>query len=144
MTAHFAKLRVAFGAVTILGLLGVLGATRIADQPRVKIDTGTLQGVVDSASGVLVFRGIPYAAPPVGELRWRPPQSPAKWSGVRDASKLKTLVATEFFTACTRPSAKANWTEPPACQLPKMPRVGSLGPMASGKPAPALRPDQNH
>src|SRR5437868_11423720 len=88
MTAHFAKLRVAFGAVTILGLLGVLGATRIADPPRVKIDTGTLQGVVDSASGVLVFRGIPYAAPPVGELRWRPPQSPAKWSGVRDASKL--------------------------------------------------------
>ena len=61
---------------------------RLADAPRVKIDTGTLQGVVDSTSGVLVFRGIPYAAPPVGELRWRAPQPAAKWSGVRDASKL--------------------------------------------------------
>ena len=85
MTVQSVNLRAAIGAVTILG---ALGAARIADPPRVKIDTGTLQGVVDSASGVLVFRGIPYAAPPVGDLRWRPPQPAAKWSGVRDASKL--------------------------------------------------------
>src|SRR5689334_22429037 len=71
------------GAV-LFGLLPL----RLADAPRVKIDTGTLQGLVDSTSGVLVFRGIPYAAPPVGELRWRAPQPAAKWSGVRDASKL--------------------------------------------------------
>src|ERR1051325_7074079 len=79
------NLRAAFGTLTVLGLLG---AAPIADPPRVKIDTGTLQGVVDSAGGVLVFRGIPYAAPPVGDLRWRAPQPAAKWSGVRDASKL--------------------------------------------------------
>lgn len=57
-------------------------------QPRVSIDAGTLEGRVDSAGHVLVFDGIPYAAPPVGELRWRPPQPPPAWQGVRDASHL--------------------------------------------------------
>jgi para-nitrobenzyl esterase len=71
----------------ILALVVLLGAGRSA-APRVNIDTGTLEGVVDSASGVMVFRGIPYAAPPVGVLRWRPPQPAARWRGVRDASKL--------------------------------------------------------
>ena len=56
--------------------------------PRARTETGVVQGVVDSATNVLVFRGIPYAAPPVGDLRWRAPQPAAKWSGVRDASKL--------------------------------------------------------
>src|SRR2546423_751106 len=68
-------------------LFGLLPLPR-AEPPRVKIDTGPLQGVVDSAAGVLVFRGIPYGAPPVGDLRWRPPQPAARWKGVRDASKL--------------------------------------------------------
>jgi para-nitrobenzyl esterase len=76
-------------AVIATVVLAAVDASRFSlPAPRVTIDTGTLEGVVDSASGVMVFRGIPYAAPPVGELRWRPPQSPARWQGVRDASKL--------------------------------------------------------
>src|SRR3954465_9710878 len=63
----------------------LLGAHRYAP-PRVTIDTGTLEGAVDSATGVNVFRGIPYAAPPVGSLRWRPPEAPASWTGGRSAS----------------------------------------------------------
>ncbi len=51
----------------------------------VRIDTGELQGVVED--GVAIFSGIPYALPPVGELRWRPPQPAAAWDGVRDASQ---------------------------------------------------------
>jgi para-nitrobenzyl esterase len=66
---------------------GLLGARRFAP-PRVTIDTGTLEGVADSTPGVMVFRGIPYAAPPVGALRWQPPQPAARWSGVRPASQL--------------------------------------------------------
>ncbi|MDQ6872416.1 MAG: carboxylesterase family protein [Gemmatimonadota bacterium] len=64
---------------------GLIGAHRAAP-PRVTIDTGTLEGL-DTAK-VKVFRGIPYAAPPVGTLRWRPPQPPKRWAGVRSASKL--------------------------------------------------------
>jgi para-nitrobenzyl esterase len=50
----------------------------------VQVQSGVLQGVVEG--DLLVFRGIPFAAPPVGNLRWRPPQPPANWSGIRDAS----------------------------------------------------------
>jgi len=66
---------------------GLLGAHRAAP-PRVTIDTGTLEGIVDSATGVTVFRGIPYATAPVADLRWRPPQPPKPWTGVRPASQL--------------------------------------------------------
>jgi para-nitrobenzyl esterase len=65
----------------------LLGAHRYAS-PRVTIDTGTLEGAVDSSTDVLVFRGIPYAAPPVGSLRWRPPQAATRWNGVRSATQL--------------------------------------------------------
>jgi len=64
----------------------ILGAARVAAPPRITIDTGTLEGV--DTAGVMVFRGIPYAAPPVGEFRWRPPQPPKSWTGVRPANQL--------------------------------------------------------
>jgi para-nitrobenzyl esterase len=53
--------------------------------PIVKIDNGQLQGVL--ADGVVAFKGIPFAAPPIGELRWRPPQPVSKWTDVRQASQ---------------------------------------------------------
>jgi len=51
----------------------------------VKIDSGALKGVDDGT--VVAFKGIPYAAPPVGNLRWRAPQPAAPWSGVRSAAE---------------------------------------------------------
>ena len=51
--------------------------------PLASIDTGRLQGF--DQDGIATFRGIPYAAPPVDALRWRPPRSMRPWTGVRDA-----------------------------------------------------------
>jgi para-nitrobenzyl esterase len=76
-------------AYRLLGLLAVLGmhfygyggSPLAASGPLVKIDSGVIEGMeVDS---VRAFLGIPYAAPPVGNLRWKAPAAPAKWSGVR-------------------------------------------------------------
>lgn len=51
----------------------------------VAIDAGRIAGAVDR--GVRVFKGIPYAAPPAGPLRWRPPHPVTPWTGVRDATR---------------------------------------------------------
>ena len=73
-------------AVIGTAVLAGLGAARIAAPPRVKIDTGTLEGL--DTAGVMVFRGIPYARPPVDALRWRAPLPTQLWRGVRDAKQL--------------------------------------------------------
>ncbi|UGY92174.1 carboxylesterase/lipase family protein [Streptomyces gobiensis] len=52
--------------------------------PTVELTAGRLRG--DTEGGVAVFKGVPYAAPPVGALRWRPAQTHAGWSGTRDAT----------------------------------------------------------
>jgi para-nitrobenzyl esterase len=60
----------------------VLAATKAG--PVVAIDTGKVAGAVED--GVASWKGIPFAAPPVGPLRWRAPQPAAAWSGVRQAT----------------------------------------------------------
>ncbi|HTX24885.1 MAG TPA: carboxylesterase family protein [Steroidobacteraceae bacterium] len=54
-----------------------------AARAQAQVDGGIVQGVVDDQ--VLAFKGIPFAAPPVGPLRWRPPQPVSGWSGIRRA-----------------------------------------------------------
>ncbi len=57
-----------------------------AEQPApVKVDGGMIQGT--SENGLMVYRGIPFAAPPVGDLRWRAPLPVEKWDGVRPADQ---------------------------------------------------------
>lgn len=86
-------------ALAVPGQLTPRATTPPRNPPRVAIDAGTLEGAVDSATGVLVFRGVPYAAPPVGRLRWRPPRAPAHWRGVRPATALgKNCMQTRVYS----------------------------------------------
>src|SRR5918998_4089430 len=59
-----------------------------AGNPRVTVSGGILEGMVEPGSSVRSFKGIPFAAPPVGDLRWRPPQPAASGGGVRSAHQL--------------------------------------------------------
>lgn len=70
---------------TIAALLGALLATPALAQTTVTIDTGPLEGTL--ADGIASYRGIPYAAAPVGDLRWRAPQPAEPWTGMLDASR---------------------------------------------------------
>ncbi len=72
-----------------LGVWAVLAAPlalfAASSAPQVKTATGTVEGKDDGA--VHAFLGIPYAAPPVGDLRWKPPVAAALWTGVRKATE---------------------------------------------------------
>ncbi len=57
----------------------------------VRIESGLLQGVPDPATNVVSFKGVPYAAPPVGDLRWREPQPPLPWNDVRVADRFGAI-----------------------------------------------------
>ena len=67
----------------VVALLLALSAPALAVSDTVSTQSGAVKGQVNPT--FRSFKGIPYAAPPVGELRWRSPQPPAPWSGVRDA-----------------------------------------------------------
>ncbi len=66
--------------------LGLMASARAADL-KVKTDKGAVEGSLTSDKKVRAFKGIPFAAPPVGNLRWQPPQPATSWKGVRAAKE---------------------------------------------------------
>ena len=68
-------------AIAILAL----SWTTVAASTIAKVEQGVLKGTPEG--NLTVYLGIPFAAPPVGELRWRPPRPPANWQGVRPTDK---------------------------------------------------------
>ena len=117
------------GALVALAAATSVGTAARAQAPSIaKVESGELQGVADD--GVVSFKGIPFAAPPVGDLRWRPPQPAAKWTGVRPA--------TDFAPDCMQgrfggppPGAGGRAGAPPAQGTAPTP-----APAASPAPAP--------
>lgn len=59
----------------------------LAAEQQITLENGALQGMLDPSRKGLSFKGIPFAAPPIGALRWRPPQLVQSWQGVREAHK---------------------------------------------------------
>ena len=82
-------------AIEILSLRALVLLTSAAIAETVKVEGGLVKGTVED--GLSVYRGIPYAAPPIGDLRWRPPQPSPKWEGVRAAD--------QFGRACVQTNA---------------------------------------
>lgn len=71
------------GFITILFL--VLSSCTSLPPGQVQVEQGIVQGTVQN--GLRVFKGIPFAAPPVGNLRWKAPQPPAKWDGILETTE---------------------------------------------------------
>jgi para-nitrobenzyl esterase len=89
-------------------LAGVLAAVA-ADTNQVTVDSGKLQGITNCDQTVRIFRGVPFAAAPVGDLRWKGPQPAASWTGVRQADKfgsacLQTDVFGDIYFRDAQPS----------------------------------------
>jgi para-nitrobenzyl esterase len=72
-------------ASIVVCTLAAVSACVAQQMTPVRVDSGQLQGVVED--GVVSYKGIPFAAPPVGDLRWRPPQPVKPWIGVRQAAE---------------------------------------------------------
>jgi para-nitrobenzyl esterase len=125
-------------SLMILGVaMCTAGTAQSPSAAPVRIASGQLQGVV--ADGVESFKGIPFAAPPVGELRWRPPQPVTGWRGVRSA--------TEFGPNCMQgfgfgPPPGARGAVPPGAAATQPPpgRTAAPAPPAAAPPAAAGPP----
>jgi para-nitrobenzyl esterase len=111
----------------LLAGVAAMGVGTTSQQPpAVRVDSGELQGA--AVGGVVSYKGIPFAAPPVGDLRWRPPQPAAPWTGVRQAS--------EFGADCMQ--VRFGPPPPPASGTPPAP---SAPPSSTASPERAPSED---
>jgi para-nitrobenzyl esterase len=90
---------------SLAGLTAMPAAAAQQTTALVRVDSGQLQGVAED--GVVSYKGIPFAAPPVGELRWRPPQPVTPWTGVRQASEFGANCMQGRFGPPQAPGANA-------------------------------------
>ena len=74
-------------ALPLLALMSCTSTEKKADSPILTVEGGKIQGVQAENPGVYVYRGIPYAAAPIGELRWKEPQPVVAWDSVRICDK---------------------------------------------------------
>jgi para-nitrobenzyl esterase len=88
----------AMGLIASGGPKAIAKAAANAYSDPIKIDTGCISGTVigDVGKEVHIYRGIPYAAPPVGDLRWKPPQPAIPWQGIRESTSFGKICPQEY------------------------------------------------
>ncbi len=87
------------GKRMLVSFLLISVATTLCHAGPVQVDSGTMIGVpADSDSSITVFKGIPFAAPPTGDLRWKAPQPVRPWDGIR--------VMDKYGNSCIQPAKK--------------------------------------
>jgi para-nitrobenzyl esterase len=73
-------------------IFAAMAAAQVQAQGPVRLDTGRVSGaLVGRANDISVYKGLPFAAPPVGELRWKAPQPAKDWPGVVEATKFSAI-----------------------------------------------------
>lgn len=102
MIATSAQRKIVAGLLLLLPLIGATSSARAADPTAIRTDAGMVSGTTGRDALISGYKGIPFAAPPVGALRWRPPQPPEHWDGVR--------VADRFSPACAQPPTPRSQT----------------------------------
>jgi para-nitrobenzyl esterase len=103
--------------VALAILVALAGSSPLAAAATIKDPVKTSDGLVSGVtleSGVRAFKGIPFAAPPVGSLRWKEPQPPERWKGVRKADT--------FGNVCVQPSQPKRVPNNVSVDLPDSPK----------------------
>lgn len=103
------RFSIALQMAGLIMLIGGISASTASAADEVTVENGKLQGTANADRSVRMFKGIPFAAPPVGELRWKAPQPAANWNGVRLADKfgsacLQTDVFGDIYFRDSQPS----------------------------------------
>lgn len=122
MKSRLTALRLFVAALSVAG-----HAAAPAFSAPVRTESGLVEGVAEN--GVTVFRGLPYAAAPVGSLRWRAPEPPASWEGVRAAERFSPICPQKgMYPEDSPPESMSEdclylniWTPAPAGASEKLP-----------------------
>jgi para-nitrobenzyl esterase len=91
-------------AISAVGLFSLIALPALADMPLVNTDKGPVIGAASKFPDVIAYKGIPFAAPPVGPLRWKPPQPAEAWKTPRPGD--------QFGASCMQPPEGPGATAP--------------------------------
>ncbi len=83
---NFVKISLMVALISLVHITSK-GQTNNFFSVQTKIENGIIEGLYDTQSGLQLYLGIPFAKPPVGDLRWKAPQAPDNWTGVKETKK---------------------------------------------------------